>query len=112
MASICDDLRRLDKMLLHLAHGSGVTFQTSLVLSLARKRVQLLEKKARKLDVMYINEVVIPSGSGGAAPLCATSFPCTCVTDISWQKSSAEERVSIFAYKALEKVNSRAAYVQ
>ncbi len=112
MVSICDDLRRLDKMLLHLAHGSGVTFQTSLVLALARKRVQLLEKKARMLDSMYVNEVVIPSGSGGAAPLCATSFPCTCVTNISWQKNSVEERVPTFAYKAFEKACSRAVYVQ
>ncbi len=95
MVSICDDLRRLDRMLLHLAHGSGGTFQNYLLLSLVRRRVQSLEKKARSLGGLYIVEEGKPSGSGGAPPLFRQSNDCF-LSENSFQKNLKPEACTKF----------------
>ncbi len=69
MVSICDDLRRLDEMLLLLSREAARNLQTSLLLSSARRRVQALEKKARSLDAAYCPMASSSNTSGGAAPL-------------------------------------------
>ncbi len=70
MASLCDDLRQLDRMLLGLSKGSTLTPQTNVLLWRVRKHVQELEKRARALDSILGLTPWSDSGTGGAAPLC------------------------------------------
>ncbi len=73
MVSICDDLRRLDKLLLILSKGSARNLQNYALLCSARRHVQALEKKARALHLLHGGywRLSAPSNSsGGAAPLC------------------------------------------
>ncbi len=77
MVSICDDLRRLDKVLLRLSQGSARNLQMYVLLTSARRRVQALEKKARALggiDVMWCM-ISSSNSSGGAAPMYAHAWP-------------------------------------
>ncbi len=69
MVSICDDLRRLDEMLLLLSQEAARNLQTSLLLHSARRRVQALEKKVRSLDAAHWLVASSPNSSGGPAPL-------------------------------------------
>ncbi len=89
MVSICDDLRRLDKMLLHLSRGSACNPQTHVLLCSARRRVQALEKKARSLGALNVlhGHGVLPSGSsggsfGGSAPV--SCVDCTASISKPW----------------------------
>ncbi len=75
MVSICDDLRRLDDMLLLLSQEAARNLQTSLLLHSARRRVQALEKKVRSLDTAHWLMTSSSNTSGGPAPLSMWAEP-------------------------------------
>ncbi len=101
MVSICDDLRRLDTILLLLdrefQQGLGVAHnqQPQALLSSACRLVQSLEKKARALHLLeaaFWSPVTPPNSSGGAAPLAlhAPIAPKPCEQAIPWQHTWSE----------------------